>query len=572
MWGKSEKKASSSVASLKHDDLSRTSKVPENDSAGKYFDKKMDAQRYRKMHTPAKLRSPASSSWDRSGIARDGVPFYRMIDDNDDVEDPGTSKCAACLGRCDDCSSAYWKRFKRAARAFVVRLGFRRTRRKGRRRRRSSSSNFRSLDDGAPASHFAHNCTLAALGIILIILVALERVLAKVLSDRARVGNSFSDFDYRYIVGQVIVLFNIAFPILWLAFRGITTSRRAARSVSSPPASKGNLSPPLAITCDMIANVPKFHTLILALLCCVQHLTTFIALGAVPAPATVIIVQIALPFSVLVSRACGGHRFTATHVVGATIVLAGVGLSIAPILLHDGAELGRSSWCISSKEEFPTCWSSALMLAGAGIISAISTSFQEWMFSQRARPLPPPVLALWLLPMQFAWGVLISPVARHAQRPLSPWGNITVEMAGFGRYLSDGLTCIFEGNTTGIYVVTPGKSFPELCDPILFILIAYVVLGWVLTSVSSSLLRRGAYYLVQISVAVAMVVAWIALAVYEASDRSWEWPLHPSLRSRVSILESVSAFLAFAGTLVYYLARKAPPPPQAETPAVTSLE
>ena len=552
------------------------------DSAGKYFSRLVDAamsplsksrskaparSKYNRMNTPAALlQSPASASWHARGEGG-GIP-YRLMEEEGPYESSRNSLsscCVTCLGHCS-CTAicgSFGRKCRRAACGLLEQLGFRfstewRKNRRSRRRRRSSRASSGADADAAPAtSARRHNAILAALAVMLVAFVALERILVKVLSDHARVGNVSADIDYRYIVAQCVVLFNIIMPVMWLLFNGISTSKTSKTRV----------------TCDMLSGLPKCHAAILALLSALQHLTMFISMGAVPAPVAVIVTQTALPFSVIFSRIFARRVFTATHCVGAVVVLAGVALAVIPVVTRSGEELGGASWCISSDQEYPTCWGSTLMLASSGVLSALTLAWQEWMLSLRGAPIPPAALALWVLPLEFIWGVFLSPVARHAQRPLSPWGNITVEMHGITTYISNGFDCVFRGNTSGIYVVPTwkGADFPMLCDPILIMLLAYVVVGWVLVALSASVLRRGGFYLVQLCNVCAIVLAWSALVVYASNIHSWEWPLHPSFSGSVSWMQCAAVALVAGGSLAHYFARSPPPPPpEAQTPVVSS--
>jgi hypothetical protein len=160
------------------------------------------------------------------------------------------------------------------------------------------------------------------------------------------------------------------------------------------------------------------------------HLALFtVPIGGVPAQATVIFAQSALPFTMFLMLATRGASYTKRQFLGAALVATAIAINAAP-LLHSTLSRASSGRGIDPDTPTPSpnlllpvqclgfdgdCAVDMIMYIGSGALAACTTVYFESALGSSPHPVPPEMLDSLLLPMQLLLGAVFTPVGGLVQ-------------------------------------------------------------------------------------------------------------------------------------------------------------
>jgi hypothetical protein len=181
-----------------------------------------------------------------------------------------------------------------------------------------------------------------------------------------------------------------------------------------------------------------------------------------------------------------------------------------PVFNHDEHALGANSVCYT----FPSlCQSSTLIFLLAAIPACLSSVCLERTLVGYSVPLSPLLLHAYLVPMQCVFGLLLAPIGRHFQHPTQPLYNISRELEGMGKEVSDGLKCIFLGSESGFVVID--ISDENWCKPLFPLLVLFVAVSFSFHVLTLYVIKRGTEFCLRVCTALAIPFAWVSLVVYD---------------------------------------------------------
>lgn len=297
--------------------------------------------------------------------------------------------------------------------------------------------------------------------IVLMLGCAVERVSFKVVVDKLT--------DYRFFTVELVCAANV----IVMAFLAILN--------------RGSVDAEMR-------SMSKWKFFVMALLDTAQFLLTMLPGGIVPAPLTALLLQAAVPITLLFSATClrRSSDYSWQHYVGALVVTVGLFVSLWPLLFNGALGQHRG-------EALVNCF----LYAAAGVPFALSTLFKEAALS--AQPVSVYYLNAWVSAMQFVIGVLLAPLAYALQRP--SWSESWHHMnwSQMGRNWHDGFRCA---------VLNTGTDGINDCESAVVFLAIYVVVTIGVTFVIGSVAARARPQHLYAAVALAVPVAFVVLEVY----------------------------------------------------------
>ena len=222
------------------------------------------------------------------------------------------------------------------------------------------------------------------------------------------------------------------------------------------------------------------------------------------------------------------------------LMALGVVLALIVPFLPDANSLGENVACVFSEK---TCQDSTITFFLAALPAGLYSLILHHTLEKYALGIPPLLLYAWVVPIQAIFGLLISPLGMHLQHPLQPFHNVSHELKGMQREISEGMLCIFAGKASSTDSFDSADS--HSCEILLPLLLTSVVSCFLFHALTLAVLKHGTDLCLRICAATAVAISWICLLHFDFVSSGFD--VH-SL-STVSWYSKASLLLSLVGVL-----------------------